>query len=184
FRPASEVGDYFLIVSRLIPYKRVDLAVQAFNKLGLPLVVAGDGRDRARLQGLAHANIRFLGRVDEASLRDLYAHCRALIFPGEEDFGLTPLEAQASGRPAIAYAAGGALETIVPGQTGLFFAERTPEALVEAVQRFLDIDFNPAAVRQNALRFDVPVFRRRFAEFVAAKMEAEDLLETSAGMAE
>ncbi len=167
FQPAAAVDDYYLVVSRLVPYKRVDLAVRAFNELGLPLLIAGDGRDRARLQRLARPNVRFLGRVSERALRDLYARCQALIFPGEEDFGLTPLEAQASGRPVIAYAAGGALETIVDGQTGLFFSERTPQSLVEAVRRLRATDFDPEAIRRQALRFDVAVFRERFQAFVA-----------------
>ncbi len=167
FQPAPAVEDYFLVVSRLVPYKRVDLAVRAFNELGLPLVIAGDGRDRARLERMARPNVRFLGRVSERSLRDLYARCQALIFPGEEDFGLTPLEAQASGRPVIAYAGGGALETIVDGQTGLFFAERTPAALAAAVRRYHAGDFAPEAIRRQALRFDVSVFRERFRAFVA-----------------
>ena len=182
FRPADVRDDYFLVVSRLIPYKRVDLAVRAFNELGLPLVVAGDGRDRARLERLAKPNIRFLGRVSESALCDLYARCRGFIFPGEEDFGLTPLEAQASGRPVIAYAAGGALDTVVEGETGLFFRERTPESLAAAVRRFHAAEFDPRAARENALRFDVPLFKQRFAAFVAEKL-AEGKPRTAAGIA-
>ena len=170
FLPADEVGDYYLVVSRLIPYKRVDLAVRAFNALGLPLVVAGDGRHRAALEKLARPNVRFLGRVDEAQLRDLYAHCQALIFPGEEDFGLTPLEAQASGRPVIAYAGGGALDTVVPGVTGEFFAEHSAEALAAAVERFRPESYDPRAIRANAMRFDIVAFKDRFSAFVAEKL--------------
>ena len=184
FRPAAEVGDYFLVVSRLVPYKRVELAVRAFNELGLPLVVAGDGRDRPRLERLAKPNIRFLGRVGERSLRDLYARCKALVFPGEEDFGLTPVEAQASGRPVIAYAAGGALETVVEGETGLFFRERSPDSLAEAVRRFRVEDFDPRAARRNAERFDVPAFKERFAAFVAEKTAGAGPARPRAGVAE
>lgn len=166
--PAPE--DFFLIVSRLVPYKRVDLAVRAFNELGLPLLIAGDGRDRPRLERMARPNVRFLGRVSEADLRDLYARCRAFIFPGEEDFGLTPVEAQASGRPVIAYRAGGALDTVIPGQTGLFFTERQPWSLAETVRQFRAGDFNPLEIRAHALRFDVGAFRDRFTAHVAAVM--------------
>lgn len=170
FLPADEVGDYYLVVSRLIPYKRVDLAVRAFNELGLPLVVAGDGRHRPALEKLAKPNVSFLGRVDEAQLRDLYARCKALIFPGEEDFGLTPLEAQASGRPVIAYAAGGALDTVVPGSTGEFFTDRSAGALAAVVQRFRPEEYDPGAARRNAMRFDTLAFKDRFTAFVARKM--------------
>jgi glycosyltransferase involved in cell wall biosynthesis len=170
FQPADDVGDYFLVVSRLIPYKRVELAVRACSDLGLPLVVAGDGRYRAALERIAKPSVRFLGWVDEARLRDLYAHCRALIFPGEEDFGLTPLEAQASGRPVVAYAGGGALDTVMPGVTGEFFAERSWEALAEVLLRFRAADYDPAAARHNALRFEVGSFKEQFRGFVEQRL--------------
>jgi glycosyltransferase involved in cell wall biosynthesis len=184
FRVSPEPEEFFLIVSRLVPYKRVDLAVKAFNELGLPLLIAGDGRDRARLEKMARPNVRFLGRVDEHGLRDLYARCRAFIFPGEEDFGLTPVEAQASGRPVIAYAAGGALDTVVPGQTGLFFHERHPSSLVEAVRGFRVQDFNPADVRAQAMRFDVGAFRDRFTTYVAERMAGAERGRPKVGVAE
>jgi glycosyltransferase involved in cell wall biosynthesis len=157
----AEDGDYFLVVSRLIPYKRVDLAVKAFTALKLPLLIAGDGRDRARLEALAGPNIRFLGRVPDAELPGLLARCRAFLFPGYEDFGIAPVEAQAAGRPVIAYAAGGALDTVIEGVTGLFFREPTPEALAEAVCRFNPRDFNPDVIRQHARQFDKRVFQRK-----------------------
>ncbi len=120
-----EVGnideDYFLVLSRLVEYKRIDLAVKAFNKLGLPLVIIGDGPEREKLEKIAGDNIKFLGRQPDSLIKEYYSKCRAFIFPGEEDFGITPLEAQASGRPVIAFGKGGALETVVEGQTGLFF---------------------------------------------------------------
>lgn len=170
YQVAPETADFFLIISRLVPYKRVDLAVRAFNDLGLPLVIAGDGRDRARLEKMAQPNVRFLGRVSETDLRDLYGRCRAFIFPGEEDFGLTPVEAQASGRPVIAYAAGGALDTVAPGKTGLFFHQRHPDSLAEAVRGFAEADFDPQAIRAQALRFDTPAFRERLTAFIAERM--------------
>jgi len=170
YTPADSHDDYFLVVSRLIPYKRIDLAVRAFNELGLPLVIVGDGRDRKNLEGLAKPNIRFLGRVPEDELKELFSRCRAFIFPGLEDFGIAPVEAQAAGRPVIAYAGGGALETVVEGVTGTFFHQQTPEALIEAIQKFDDQAYDPAAIRRHARRFDREVFKRRLREFVEEKL--------------
>lgn len=164
--PPSQVGDYFLIVSRLVPYKRVDLAVEAFNALGLPLVIAGDGRDRARLEGMARPNVRFLGRVSDAERRGLMARCRAFVFPGEEDFGIAPLEANASGRPAIAFAGGGALDTIIEGANGVFFREATGASLAERVRTFDTSQFDPREIRAQAERFDTRVFQTKIREFV------------------
>lgn len=167
FAPSGRApGDYYLAGGRLIPYKRVDLAVQAFNRLGLPLLIYGDGRDRSSLQAMAGPNVTLLGRVTAEELVDLVQHCRAFIFPGLEDFGIAPLEAQAAGRPVIAYAGGGALDTIIHGETGLLFAEQTVEALVDAVQRCEDSHFSAAACRRNAERFAVERFRRELMNFV------------------
>ncbi len=171
FPLAQEPGDFFLIASRLVPYKRIDLAVEAFNRLGLPLWIIGDGRDRRALQAAAGPNVHFLGHVSDDQLSDHLRRCRAFIFPGEEDFGIAPLEAQAAGRPVIAYAAGGALDTVIEGTTGLFFREPTPESLAAAVMRLDNIRFDGATIRQHALRFDQSAFRSRFAEFVQAKFE-------------
>lgn len=169
YKPQSKVGDYYLIVSRLIPYKRIDLAIQAFNELGLPLVIAGSGRDQARLEKLARPNVQFLGRVPDADLPDLIARARGFIFPGHEDFGIAPVEAQASGRPVIAYGAGGALDTVVDGQTGVFFNETTIESLIDAVQRFNRIDFDPAVIRANAECFSTEVFQQKLTQFIEDK---------------
>jgi len=171
FQPAQSHEDYFLIISRLVPYKRIDLAVQAFNRLGLPLVIIGDGRDRPALEALAAPNVRFLGRLDDDQAAPYLAGCRAFLFPGQEDFGIAPIEAQAAGRPVIAYAGGGALETIVEGTTGIFFREQTPESLADAVMRFRDDDFDPQAIHQQVLRFDRQEFVRRFGEFVRTKYD-------------
>lgn len=162
--------DYFLVVSRLIPYKRIDLAVEAFNQLGLPLKIVGDGRDRRRLQAMAGPNIEFLGRLPDHRVEQLLSDCRAFVFPGEEDFGIAPLEAQAAGRPVIAYAAGGALETVVEGVTGLLFQEQTPESLAEAVARFDDGDFDCAAIRRHAQSFDKETFKNRLRAFIGEKL--------------
>ncbi|MBN1401795.1 MAG: glycosyltransferase [Anaerolineae bacterium] len=169
----AEPEDYYLIVSRLIPYKRIDLAVRAFNLLGLPLRIIGDGRDRAALQAMAKRNIAFLGYLpDDAHVRAQMAGCRALIFPGEEDFGITPLEAMAAGRPVIAYGAGGALDTIEEGRTGVFFREPTPEALAEAVHRLERLTFCADDLRQQAARFGTERFRREMAGILEAAAQS------------
>ncbi len=166
FAVSEGADDYFLILSRLVPYKRIDLAVQAFNALGLPLIVAGDGRDRARLEAMAKPNVRFLGRVTEDERCRLLARCRAFIFPGEEDFGISPLEAGACGKPVIAYGAAGALETIVDGATGVFFREPTPQALADAVAAFDDRRFDPHAIRRHACEFSTAVFRDKIRQLM------------------
>ncbi len=166
FEPAAVQDDYYLIVSRLIPYKRIDLAVRAFNQLGLPLVIAGDGRDREALEALAGPTVTFLGYVPDADLPDLFARCKAAILPGIEDFAITPVQAQAAGRPVIACGAGGALDTVIEGETGVFFPELTPEALAEAVREFDTAAIDPQACVRNATRFDARVFKRQLSEFI------------------
>jgi len=166
FQPAPTHDDYYLIVSRLIPYRRIDLAVAAFNQLGLPLVIAGDGRDRPRLEALAHPNVTFLGRVPDEDLPHLFARCRAYVLPGVEDFGIAPVQAQAAGRPVIARRAGGALDTVVEGETGAFFDQPTPAALAAAVRAFDPDEFDPQACVQNAARFDVRRFGQSLMQFV------------------
>ncbi len=158
--------DYFLVVSRLIPYKRIDIAVEAFNQLGLPLLIVGDGRDRASLQRKAGPNIHFLGRVPDDEVRHYFSRCRAFLFPGEEDFGITPVEAQACGRPVVAYAGGGALDTVIDGVTGKLFHPQTPEALADAVRSLDGCNFDPAAIRRNAERFDTACFKRALLQWV------------------
>lgn len=171
YEPVSHPEDYFLIVSRLIPYKRVDLAVQACARLGLPLLIAGSGRDRERLESMAGPTIQFLGRVPDDQLADLTARCRAFIFPGLEDFGITPVEAQAAGRPVIAYRGGGALDTVIEGETGLFFDDPTVESLMNALRRFAEMKFQPDHCIQNAARFDRAVFDRELAAFIEARYD-------------
>ena len=166
FTPSDQIDDYFLVVSRLVPYKRVDLAVRAFNRLGLPLRIIGDGRDRGRLEGMAQANVQFLGYVDDAERKRHLSRCRALIFPGEEDFGLVPVETQASGRPVIAYAAGGALDTVIEGETGLFFHTQEVGALCDAVERFATMEFSVERITAHATTFDKSVFKERIEALV------------------
>jgi glycosyltransferase involved in cell wall biosynthesis len=159
FAPADAHDDYFLVVSRLVPYKRIDVAVQAFSQLGLPLWIAGSGRDQTRLEALAGPSVRFLGRVPDDELGGLLARCRAFVFPGMEDFGIAPVEAMAAGRPVIAVAAGGALDTVVEGVSGNFLDQQTPASLAEAVRRFEAADFDSETIRAQARRFDSCVFR-------------------------
>ncbi len=165
FTPSSRVGDYFLVVSRLQSYKRIDLAVRACMRLGLPLHIVGEGPDRRRLQSLAGPTVHFLGRISDGEVQDQLAQCRALIVAGEEDFGLAPLEAQASGRPVVAFRGGGALETVVEGETGSFFAAPTVESLAGVLATFEDT-FDPLKLRLHAEGFDVPVFKRRLYDVI------------------
>jgi len=178
----AATAPYYLVVSELVPYKRIDLAVEAFNRLGRRLIVVGDGPELRRCQKLAGRNVEFMGRVEDDRLARLYAGCRAFIFPGEEDFGIAPVEAQACGRPVIAYGKGGALETVIapngengpePGQcTGLFFASQTVEALVEAVKHFELVEnrFDPSFVRRHAEGFAAQRFTREITAFIAEKL--------------
>ena len=169
FSISEKIDDYYLVVSRLVPYKRVDLAVEAFNKLGKKLLVAGSGPELNSLKKSAGPNIEFLGFVPDEQIPEYYSKCRAFVFPGDEDFGITPLEAQASGRPVIAYGSGGALETVVGGKTGVFFEEQKIDSLIEAVNKFERIEFDPVKIRSHAEQFDVSVFKRKIAEFVESK---------------
>jgi glycosyltransferase involved in cell wall biosynthesis len=173
FRPTGRPAeDYYLIVSRLIPYKRIDLAIQACNRLKRRLIIVGEGRDRRQLEAIAGPTVQFKGRRPWAEVTELMANCRAFIFPGFEDFGISPLEAQAAGRPVIAFARGGALDTILEGETGLFFREQSPEALVEAVERFEGLAFEPLQMRRNAERFSNERFKQELSEFVMARWQA------------
>jgi glycosyltransferase involved in cell wall biosynthesis len=167
FLPQDRDGDYFLTVSALNPYKRVDLAVAACTRLNLPLVVVGEGPERARLQALAGPSVRLLGRCEEDQVRELVVGCRAFLMPQEEDFGIAAVEAQSAGRPVIAYAAGGALETILPDETGLFFPAQTPDSLLDALQRFGRTQFDKGRIRQNALRFSKQRFQQEYQAEVA-----------------
>jgi len=172
FAPSDVTDDYFLVVSRLVPYKRIDLAVQACTQLGLPLIVGGQGRDRARLEAMAGPTVQFIGYVPDEDLPDLFARCRAFIFPGLEDFGITPVQAQAAGRPVIAFRGGGALDTVIPGKTGLLFAEPTVESLAGVLQTFDDAQFDPAVLRAHAMQFDSAVFERAITGYVARAWDA------------
>lgn len=159
---ASDVrDDFYVIVSRLQPYKRIDLAVRAFNLLGKRLVIAGDGPDAGALRALAGPTIELVGRAPDAEVARYLATARAFILPGEEDFGITPLEANASGCPVVAYAAGGALDTVMDGETGVYFYEPTPESLADAVLRAEQRTWHVPTLRAHAGRFSEDTFKRR-----------------------
>lgn len=166
FRPAAEHDDYYLILARLVAYKNIDLAVEVCTKLGRRLLVIGDGPDRARLESLAGPTVTFLGRISDEKVKHYAAHCRALIFPGEEDFGMAPVEIAAAGRPTIALRAGGAIETIVEGITGLFFEEPSASDLAAAMERFEARNWSPELIRQHAMAFSLEVFERRLLDFL------------------
>ena len=183
FRPGRAHSGYYLMVSAFVPYKRIDLAIAAFNHLRAPLKVVGWGPEEKRLRDLAGPTIEFLNDRTDQELVPLYAGCRALIFPGEEDFGLVPVEAQASGKPVIAYAKGGVLETVIPcnpslphgagrpAPTGVFFFEQTADAIIEAVRIFeKEADaFDPDRLHDNARRFDRIAFKENFRSFIAER---------------
>jgi glycosyltransferase involved in cell wall biosynthesis len=182
---AKEISDYYLVVGRLAEYKRVDLAIHACNQLKRPLRVIGEGEQYRRLRKMAGPTIQFLGRADENTLRENYAHCRALLFPAEEDFGIVPVEAQSFGRPVIAFGKGGSLETVigisedetlpVPEQsTGIFFREQTLESLIDAIVKFESLEerFAPAFIRASIEAFDVSHFKFEMSRFINARTQA------------
>jgi glycosyltransferase involved in cell wall biosynthesis len=171
FQPAAEETEKadYLIVSALVAYKRIDLAVEAFNRSGEPLKIVGAGPEEPRLRKMARPNIAFLGPVSGPALRALYQEARALLLPGEEDFGITSLEAQACGTPVIAYGRGGALESVLPGQTGLLFDELTAASLRGALDKFRSLEFNKPVIRANAERFSRQAFKQKLAAYLEQK---------------
>lgn len=168
FVPDRPREEFYLAVSRFVPYKRMDLIVQAFRESGRPLVVIGDGPDESKVRALAGPNVTFLGRRSDEVVADHMQRCRAFVFAADEDFGITPVEAQAAGAPVIAYGAGGVTESVVPGQTGLFFPQQTSASLVDAIKQFeaTESRFDPAALRANAERFSKPRFQRELSHLI------------------
>lgn len=166
FHVAESYGDYFLAVGRALPYKRFDILIEAFNRLGLPLKIIGKGPEIDNLKKSAKSNIEFLGYLRDEEASGYYARAKALIFPSEEDFGITPLEAMASGRPVIAYRSGGALETVIPDKTGVFFSAQSPEDIIAAVKDFHPEDFDPAEIRRHAEKFDRRIFQQKMRQII------------------
>lgn len=176
YRPGNVTEDFFLIVSRLESYKRVDFAIGAFNRLGRRLLIVGSGRLQERLKKIAGRNIEFLGQVSDETLRELYGACRAVVFPQYEDFGLVPLEANASGKPVICFGKGGVQTTMIPYDeknrniaTAIFFDEQMESSLIAAIKRFDESKFSVDALVANAKRFDKAVFQERLKEIVREK---------------
>lgn len=174
YKIADKIGDYFLMVGRLVSYKRFDLAVKVFSAIKKPLKIVGDGPERKRLEkqarsagsGQAGKNIQFLGLVSDYKMPEIYSHAQAIIFPQVEDFGIVPLEATASGRPVIAFKEGGALETIIDGKTGIFFDEQTEISLAQAIGRFYQTEWDSQVIREHALKFDKEIFKRRIIDII------------------
>ncbi len=171
FEPSNRVDDYYLFVGRLVPYRRLDVLIEAFNRMARPLLIAGAGRDKERLESLAGPTVQFLGYVPDAELPDLMARCRAFAWPGEEDFGIAPIQAMAAGRPVIAYAAGGALDIVVSGQTGAFFGEQSAAAIIEAVESFDPDRVDVSRIREHAEQFDTAVFQQKLTAFIEQKLD-------------
>lgn len=181
FQMSSHLDDYYLVLSRLVPYKRIDLAIEACNRLNRRLVIIGDGPDRARLQKLAGPRTEFLGRQPDAQVNKFASRCRALLFTGEEDFGMVPLEVNAAGRPVIAFRGGGAMETVVEGVTGVFFNEATSASLEDAIEEFESRSWSQNALRRHAEKFDRSVFTFRVLQFLASVAPTSCASELSAG---
>lgn len=173
FAPAATTEDFYLHCGQLVPYKRADIAVEAFNRLGKKLIIVGDGSEATRLKKMAGPNIHFAGPQSAEGLRALYATCRALVFPGEEDFGIVPVEAMASGRPVIAYDKGGVRDTVRDGTSGILYPDQSVESLIAAIGRFeaMESRFSPAEIMAEAARFSADRFRAEMSGLIAEKLE-------------
>ena len=181
YQLAPEKKNFYLIVSRLVTYKRVDLAIEAFNKLGLPLVIIGGGPEEKKLKAMAKENVTFLGRLSDEEIAGYYAESKAFIFPGEEDFGITPVEAQASGTPVIAYGRGGALDTVREGKTGVLFKEQTVESLCEAINQFetQGVEYSPQEIKAYSEAFSVRRFKEELVDYINACIQKEQVVTKS-----
>ncbi len=166
FRVAKDIGDYFISGGRIVPYKRFDLLIQAFNRLGLPLKIFGDGPELERLKSFAKSNIEFLGRVSDEEKAELLSRAKAFLHPQVEDLGITPIEAMAAGRPVIAYPVGGVTETVIPGKTGVFFATQTWEAVLDAVLHFDATAWDGDEIRAHAQKFSAARFKEQIRRYV------------------
>jgi len=166
FYISKDVGDYYLMVGRFLPYKRFDIVIEAFNKLNLPLKIIGKGPEMRKLKRSSQNNIEFLGYLSDAEMSKYYSKCKAFIFPTEEDFGITSLEAMASGRPVIAFRGGGVLETVVENKTGLFFDRQTSQSVIDAVKKFRADKFVPKEIRGHVLEFGKEIFKKKIKNFI------------------
>ncbi|MFH1612510.1 MAG: glycosyltransferase [bacterium] len=169
FTPENVNENYYLIVSALTPYKKIDIAIKSFNKLNLPLIIIGNGSEQKKLKKMANKNIKFLNWQSNIEIKKYYAYAKALIFPMQEDFGISSLESQSCGRPVIAYKKGGSLETIIENKTGIFFEEQNEDSLIEAVLKFQKMKFDKQKIREHSLTFDKEIFNQKFKNFVKEK---------------
>lgn len=173
FQISETNKDYFLIVSALVPYKKVEIGIEAFNQIGKKLLIIGTGPESEKLKLIAKENIEFLGWKGDNELAEYYACCRALLFPGVEDFGIVPLEAMACGKPVIAFGKGGALETVIDegaNSTGIFFYEQTAESLIKAVKDFENKKFDPHSIRNHAMKLDRALFKDKIQKYIEEKV--------------
>lgn len=166
----SKEKDYYLIVSRLMPYKRVDLAIEAFNELGLKLKIVGDGPDKERLEKIAKDNVNFVGTMHDGELAGFYENCKAFIMPQEEDFGIAAVEAQMYGKPVIAFRSGGACESVIENKTGVFFNKQNKDSLISAIKKFEGLKFNEEEIKSHAQKFGKEEFKKKIKEFINKKM--------------
>ncbi|MTI53330.1 glycosyltransferase [Geosporobacter ferrireducens] len=171
YTPTNNTEDYYLVVSRLVPYKRIDIIIEVFNELGLSLKVIGEGSELKSLKSKARTNIEFLGKLSDEKVREYYRGCKAFLFPGEEDFGITPVEAQACGRPVIAFGKGGVLETVVDGVTGVFFYRQEIKELIETIKVFENNCnvYDSSVIREHSLKFSKSVFKENIMKYVENK---------------
>jgi len=181
FQPSNVIDDYYLILSRLVPYKRIDLAIEACNRMNRRLLIIGNGPDRARLEKLAGPLTEFLGLQTDSQVNHYLSRCQALLFPGEEDFGMAPLEANAAGRPVIAYNGGGAVETVVRGKTGVFFDEPNGASMAAAIEEFESYTWRQSELRKHAEKFDTSVFAFRVLKFLSSVAPSSCSEELDAG---
>lgn len=162
--------DFYFTASRMVPYKKIDIIVEAFAKNGKKLIVAGNGPELKKIKSKANSNVTFIGQITNDKLKEYLQNAKAFVFAAEEDFGIIPVEAQACGTPVIAYGKGGVLETVIENKTGVFFDEQTPESLNKAIDKFEKMNFEPALIRENALRFSEERFIKEISEFIHNKI--------------